>query len=108
MSNTTERATMTEEWSWTDSYSTRDGEPTMTLEAEGRQILSCDGNANCPNNADALLIRYAPGLLAACARVLARVDANGGSVRSITGAEVAAIRAALAKATGVRDAEAGP
>jgi hypothetical protein len=48
--------------------------------------------------ANARLISAAPTLLAACNAILDRVDATGGTIRSITGDDVAAIRAAVAEA----------
>ena len=46
----------------------------------------------------AKLFAAAPAELAACKRLLNRVDAPGGTVRSITGDDIAAIRAAIALA----------
>ena len=51
-------------WFWSDAYRTTYNEPTLSLVgANGYGILSCDGMANSPSKADALLIEHSPDLL---------------------------------------------
>lgn len=51
-------------WEWSDSYSSRASDETMTLMgAEGDGVLSCDGVENSPLPKDARLIAAAPELV---------------------------------------------
>ena len=53
-------------WFWSDAYRTTYNEPTLSLiGADGYGILSCDGMANSPGEADAQLIAQSPELLEA-------------------------------------------
>jgi len=51
-------------WFWSDVYRTTYNEPTLSLVgSHSYGILSCDGMANSPSKADALLIAQSPELL---------------------------------------------
>lgn len=87
-------------WKWDESYG-------AIVAGEGPNMLVTPIWKSSPawgyseNIANARLIAAAPDLLAACKALLSRVDANGGTVRSITGEQIVAIRAAIAKAEGI-------
>jgi hypothetical protein len=66
-------------WHWTDQYLDSRNEKTMTLVgADGYGILSCDGMINSPQGLGdhriASLIKAAPDILAALARIAEHTD----------------------------------
>lgn len=97
-------------WRWSDRFQTSDGRLTFSLlGADGFGILSCDGDANSPQNvnvADAHLIAAAPELLEACV-VLIEWDerekdhaVNFHARMALCDAALLKARAAIAKAEG--------
>jgi hypothetical protein len=81
-------------WEWSDSYSSRAGDETMTLMgAEGDGVLSCDGVENAPLPKDARLIAAAPELVEALKIAHEALCRGWGE-----GSDFAIIRAALEKA----------
>lgn len=89
-------------WRWDDSYSTIDGRNTWSLvTADGFGILSCDGNANSPQETgferEARLISAAPELLSSlefAVKLLSGLPHVGGT------AQLEHMRSVIAKATG--------
>lgn len=90
--------------SWTYEPSTQMRYSYLVLTADFDEDASTGAvlcrTSDCIPEDVARLIAAAPDLLAACKALLARVDEPGATVRSITGRDVAAIRAAIAKAEG--------
>ncbi len=85
-------------WRWSDRFQTSDGRPTFSLlGADGFGILSCDGEANSPqnvNSVDAHLIAAAPELYIEAFELIGDLDPENMD-RRFDG-----LRAAVAKAEG--------